>query len=64
MGDKIKAKEMAQKIGLPLVPGSKGIICRCKDGKKEGKKLGFPILIKASAGGEMKGMKIVNVAND
>ncbi len=64
MGDKIKAKEMAQKIGLPLVPGSKGIISDVKMAKEEAKKLGFPILIKASAGGGGKGMKIVNVANE
>ena len=41
MGDKIKAKEMAQKIGLPLVPGSKGIISDVKMAKEEAKKQVF-----------------------
>ena len=64
MGNKIKAKEIAKKIELPLVPGSKGIVKDLKMAKDEARKLGFPILIKASAGGGGKGMKIVNSMNE
>ncbi len=60
MGDKVKAKIMANKLGLPLVPGSKNIVSNMKIALEEAKKIGFPILIKASAGGGGKGMKIVN----
>ncbi len=60
MGDKIKAKIMANKLGLPLVPGSKNVVSNIKIALEEAKKIGFPILIKASAGGGGKGMKIVN----
>ncbi len=59
MGDKIKAKEIAKKIGLPLVPGSKGVVKDIQNAKKEIQRIGLPILIKASAGGGGKGMKIV-----
>ena len=64
MGDKIKAKEIAEKIGLPLVPGSRGNVVNIKEAKKEIKKIGLPILIKASAGGGGKGMKVVNKIED
>ena len=60
MGDKIKAKSMANELGLPLVPGSDENVINVKNAKEEAKKIGFPLLIKASAGGGGKGMKIVN----
>ncbi len=60
MGDKIKAKSMANELGLPLVPGSDENVINVKKAKEEAKKIGFPLLIKASAGGGGKGMKIVN----
>ncbi len=64
MGDKIKAKLKANELGLPLVPGSKGIIRDLKNAKNESEKIGFPLLIKASAGGGGKGMKVVNKKED
>ena len=64
MGDKIKAKEIAEKIGLPLVPGSKGVVKNIETAKKEIQEIGLPVLIKASAGGGGKGMKIVQSEND
>ena len=64
MGDKIKAKEIAKKIGLPLVPGSKSVVKDIEIAKKEIRKIGLPILIKASAGGGGKGMKIVQNEDD
>ena len=60
MGDKIKAKSMANELGLPLVPGSDENVINVKNAKEEAKKIGFPLLIKASSGGGGKGMKIVN----
>ncbi len=64
MGDKIKAKKMAQNLQLPLVPGSTDVINNINGAIKEAKKIGFPVLIKASAGGGGKGMKIVKNLNE
>lgn len=60
MGDKLSAKAAAKKYNIPLVPGSDGAITSVEEGKKIAEKTGFPLLIKASAGGGGKGMRIVN----
>lgn len=60
MGDKLSAKAAAKKYNIPLVPGSDGAITSLEEGKKIAEKTGFPLLIKASAGGGGKGMRIVN----
>ena len=60
MGNKIKAKEVMMKAGVPVVPGSDGAIKDEKEAIKVAKKLGFPVIIKASSGGGGKGMKIVH----
>ena len=60
MGDKITAKFTAEKIGLPLVPGSKGKIKNLEHARIEIKKIGYPVILKAAAGGGGKGMKVVN----
>ena len=59
MGDKITAKEMMIKAGVPVVPGSDGLLKDIKSGKKLAKKMGYPIMLKATAGGGGKGMRIV-----
>jgi len=59
MGDKIEAKKIAKKYGLPVIEGSEGGISNLDSGKKLAKEIGFPILIKAAGGGGGKGMKIV-----
>tara|TARA_R110002096_G_scaffold135456_2_gene287250 strand:- start:155342 stop:156826 length:1485 start_codon:yes stop_codon:yes gene_type:complete len=59
MGDKLSAKEAAKKFKIPLVPGTEGAIDDIEEAKKISKEIGFPILIKASAGGGGKGMRIV-----
>ena len=59
MGDKIEAKKIAKKYGLPVIEGSEGGISDLESGKKLAKEIGFPILIKAAGGGGGKGMKIV-----
>ena len=60
MGDKIQAKKIARENGLPVIEGSEGGIVDKKEAKDLCKKIGYPILIKASGGGGGKGMKIVN----
>ena len=64
MGDKIQAKIMANQLGLPLVPGSKSVILSLDEARFEADKIGYPILIKASAGGGGKGMKVVDDKKD
>ena len=58
MGDKIEAKLTAQKLGIPLVPGSKTDITNFQIALKEAKKIGYPVLIKAASGGGGRGMKV------
>ena len=64
LGDKVKARETAQKYGLPVTPGTGAV--DPKDGKiaEAAKKLGFPVIIKAAAGGGGKGMRIVRRSED
>lgn len=59
MGDKITAKETMIKAGVPVVPGSAGLLDSIDHAKKEAKKMGYPVIIKATAGGGGKGMRIV-----
>jgi len=58
MGDKIEAKLTAQKLGIPLVPGSKTDITDIQVALYEAKKIGYPVLIKAASGGGGRGMKV------
>jgi acetyl-CoA carboxylase, biotin carboxylase subunit len=60
MGDKITAKQTMIKAGVPVVPGSDGLVTDLEAGKKVAKKIGYPVLIKATAGGGGKGIRIVN----
>lgn len=60
MGDKLKAKALAKSNNIPLVPGTDKPIDNIDEATTIAKKIGFPILIKASAGGGGKGMRIVN----
>ena len=64
MGDKITAKKTMEKAGIPTVPGSKDLIESVPEGKKLGEKIGYPIILKATAGGGGKGMRIVNAEKD
>lgn len=58
LGDKSKAKATAKKSGCPVIPGSEGVITDLKQGLVEAKKIGYPIFIKAVAGGGGKGIRI------
>ncbi len=60
MGNKSNAKEIMEKAGVPVVPGSKGSIKSINDAKKTAKEIGYPIMLKAAAGGGGKGIRIVN----
>jgi len=60
MGDKIQAKLIAKKYGLPVIEGSEGGVSNIDEAKKIIKNIGLPVLIKAAGGGGGKGMKIVN----
>lgn len=59
MGDKLSAKATAKKFKVPMIPGSEGAISDIKEAVKVAKEVGFPLLIKASAGGGGKGMRLV-----
>lgn len=60
MGDKALAKETMRKVGVPVVPGSDGAISSIDEAKKIAAEIGYPVMLKASAGGGGKGMRIVN----
>ena len=58
MGDKMAARQMMRKAGLPLVPGSTTIIKNKEEAIKTARRIGYPVIIKAAAGGGGKGMRI------
>ncbi len=58
LGDKARAKSIAKSAKCPIIPGSNGVVSDVKEALKEAKKIGFPIFIKASAGGGGKGIRI------
>lgn len=64
MGDKITAKETMLNAGVPCIPGSEGLITDLKEGKKLAKKIGYPIMLKATAGGGGKGMRRVEAEKE
>lgn len=59
MGDKITAKETMIKAKVPVVPGSGGLVKSVAEGLKTAKKIGYPVILKATAGGGGKGMRVV-----
>jgi acetyl-CoA carboxylase biotin carboxylase subunit len=64
MGDKVSAKQTAQKLGLPVIPGSPGAVESVEEGLTLSKDMGFPVLIKAASGGGGRGMKVVHQAGE
>ncbi|WP_455474887.1 acetyl-CoA carboxylase biotin carboxylase subunit [Bartonella sp. B30(2025)] len=60
MGDKIEAKKTAKKLGIPVVPGSDGAITEESEALRVVSEIGYPVIIKASAGGGGRGMKVVH----
>jgi acetyl-CoA carboxylase biotin carboxylase subunit len=59
MGDKITAKDTMIKAGVPVVPGGEGLLESIEEAKKLAKHIGYPVIIKATAGGGGKGMRVV-----
>ena len=59
MGDKATAKATMKAAGVPVIPGSEGILSSLAEGKKVAQKIGYPVLLKATAGGGGKGMRLV-----
>jgi acetyl-CoA carboxylase biotin carboxylase subunit len=64
MGDKAKARETAQKAGVPVLPGSDGIVTEESSAVEIARELGFPVIVKAAAGGGGKGMRVVMKEED
>ncbi|NIZ59920.1 acetyl-CoA carboxylase biotin carboxylase subunit [Sedimentitalea sp. CY04] len=64
MGDKITAKDTMKELGVPCVPGSDGGVPDLETAKKVGEEIGYPVIIKATAGGGGKGMKVAQTADD
>jgi len=60
MGDKATAKETMIRAGVPVVPGSDGLLESIEQGKEIAKVIGYPVIVKATAGGGGKGMRIIN----
>lgn len=60
LGDKVKGKEIAQKVGIPVVPGSEGAAGSLEDTINLAESIGYPIIIKASAGGGGRGMRLAH----
>lgn len=64
MGDKSRAKENMIKYGVPVIPGSEGVVKNANEGKKTADEMGYPVIIKAVAGGGGRGMRIVKESKD
>ena len=64
MGDKIAAKDTVQRLGIPVVPGSEGPVNSETQAMSVSKEIGFPVLVKAAAGGGGRGMKVATEASE
>jgi acetyl-CoA carboxylase biotin carboxylase subunit len=64
VGDKVRSRQIMEKAGVPIIPGMKGIPKDFSEFESEAKKIGYPVMIKASAGGGGKGMRVVSSPKD
>jgi acetyl-CoA carboxylase biotin carboxylase subunit len=64
MGDKSSAKAYMKKAGVPTIPGSEGLLSSAEQGKKLAAKIKYPVIIKATAGGGGRGMRIIKSADE
>ncbi|MGE0213470.1 MAG: acetyl-CoA carboxylase biotin carboxylase subunit [Parvibaculaceae bacterium] len=64
MGDKIEAKRTAKALGMPVVPGSDGAIEDMDEARRIAREVGYPLLVKAAAGGGGRGMKVARSADE
>ena len=60
MGDKVRARELVKSVGVPVVPGSDGAVQSYKEALDVARDIGYPVMIKASAGGGGKGMRLAH----
>lgn len=60
MGDKAKARETMMAAGVPIIPGSEGVVTRTEDALALAHKIGYPVIVKASGGGGGKGMRVAH----
>ncbi len=60
MGDKAEARNSAKKAGVPLIPGSEGVVRNEREARKLAEELGYPVMVKAVAGGGGRGIRVVN----
>ncbi len=64
MGDKATAKATMKAAGVPVIPGSEGLLESVEEGKELAKKIGYPVIVKATAGGGGRGMRIIKDENE
>ena len=64
MGDKIASRELMRKAGVPIVPGTPGAVTSTEEAEKWAQEIGYPVIIKASAGGGGKGIRVVHARED
>ena len=64
MGDKATAKETMESAGVPIVPGGEGVLSDAEEAKKIANEMGYPIMLKATAGGGGRGIRLVNKENE
>ena len=60
MGDKIRSKKLAKSAGVNIVPGDNSILEDVSNAEETAKKIGYPVILKASAGGGGKGIRVIN----
>jgi acetyl/propionyl-CoA carboxylase alpha subunit/acetyl-CoA carboxylase carboxyltransferase component len=63
-GDKTKARDLARAVGVPIIPGSSGVAKNAEEAAAAAAKLGYPVMLKAAAGGGGRGMRVVERAAD
>ena len=64
MGDKATAKETMKKAGVPCIPGSEGLLESVEEGIKLAEEMGYPVIVKATAGGGGRGMRIIRKSEE
>lgn len=64
MGDKLRAREIAAKVGVPVIPGSDGPLGSPADAARAAERIGYPLLLKAAAGGGGRGMRVISSASE
>ena len=64
MGLKHRARELAAEVGVPLVPGSRGLVCNVGEAVEEARRIGFPVMLKSTAGGGGMGLVVCHSADE